>query len=407
MPSAGLSWAVRDDDLAALLLREAWGYFDPKAGNWRPAGVTDRDREGSPVSTAATGFGLTALTVAAERGWLPERAASERAAGVLRTLAGSPGAAIRGIYYHFLTGDGARTWRSEASSIDTALLAAGAALAAARFPECRQAADDLAGAADWDWLRRGGEGRELIGHGYRPGKGHLRWRWEGYSEGLLLQIVAAGTGKLSDAQYAAWRATYRPAADHDHPHLACGPLFCHQFPHCFADLRGRPDAWGGYAEEATNATRAHRAYCAENPRGHVGYAADAFGLSATDGPTSGRRRDALGRLTRFHAYKARGIEPGDADDGTLCPSATAASLPFCPDAVLPALRTFHERGVGLRSYNDTFPEGWVQPDRLAVEYGPALLMIENHLTGLPWELSRSAPLIGRGLDRCGFRPRPA
>ncbi|MEM6312747.1 MAG: glucoamylase family protein, partial [Planctomycetota bacterium] len=82
----------------------------------------------------------------------------------------------------------------------------------------------------------------------------------------------------------------------------------------------------------------------------------------------------------------------------------AAALPCCPQLVLPALHHFHRRGLTNRTFNDNLD--WTAPDRLAVDLGPVVLMIENHRTGLLWELSRRIPQVQLGLDRCGFSAAP-
>ena len=387
---------MRDDDLAALMQRQAWRFF-ADAGQWCPAGVRDRNRpgRGSPVSIASTGFGLVALAVGVERGWIGRAEALRRASLTLDTLLATDGSRRRGIYFHFLDADTAeRTWDCEASSVDTAILLAGAAVAAAYFGELAGRVGELVDAADWAWLTN--PDCRLIRHGWRGRL--LRYHWHGYNEALLLQLVVAGSGKLTPGGYEAWLADYEVVDGR----AVCGPLFTHQFPHCFADLRGRRDGFGDYFENARLATLAQRDYAAENPRRHAGYAADCFGISACDGPHLGRRRTDDGRVVHFRKYHARGVLPTDVDDGTINPAATVASLPFCPEVVYPALHHFHRRGSGLCTFNESFPGGWTASETLGVEMGPALLMIENHRSGFVWELARQTPLMTRGLTACGF-----
>jgi hypothetical protein len=65
-----------------------WERADPQTGL-----VLDRAKaDGSPesrriASTASTGFGLTALSVAAEHGWIPRAQAEARVLATLRFLA--------------------------------------------------------------------------------------------------------------------------------------------------------------------------------------------------------------------------------------------------------------------------------------------------------------------------------
>jgi NADPH:quinone reductase-like Zn-dependent oxidoreductase len=107
-------------------------------------------------------------------------------------------------------------------------------------------------------------------------------------------------------------------------------------------------------------------------------------------------------------YEARGVPDGP-DDGTLAPGAVAASLPFAPELVeetlqrmvsdFPGLRSEH----GLRcSLNPTFGD-WISPRNYGLDQGPIVLMIENHRSGLVWELMQRCPYVWRGLQQAGFR----
>ena len=120
--AAGLSRA--DDAFLEDLSRRSfaffWDYADPATGL-----VLDRARaDGSGpdaaharvASAATTGFGLSALCIAAERGWVPARAARARAAGTLRFLA-EQAPREHGWFYHWMDSrTGARVWNSELSS---------------------------------------------------------------------------------------------------------------------------------------------------------------------------------------------------------------------------------------------------------------------------------------------------
>src|SRR5512147_2928976 len=93
-----------------------------------------RDRwPGSPgiASIASVGFGLSAIAVGVERGWVSCADAEVRAAGTLDTFLKL--ANEHGFFYHFLDMQtGARAWDSEVSIIDTGLFLAGA-LTAGRY----------------------------------------------------------------------------------------------------------------------------------------------------------------------------------------------------------------------------------------------------------------------------------
>ena len=115
-----------------------WEQADPETGI-----VRDRSRtDGSPSesareigSIASVGFGLSGLCIAAERGWLPREQVFQRARTTLRFFAARM-EQERGWFFHFVNlKTGAREWRSELSSIDTALLLGGCADRAALLRE--------------------------------------------------------------------------------------------------------------------------------------------------------------------------------------------------------------------------------------------------------------------------------
>ena len=168
-----------------------------------------------------------------------------------------------------------------------------------------------------------------------------------------------------------------------------------------------------YFENSRSATLVQRRYAIENPAGFAGYGENCWGISASNGPGPATHR-INGTERRFFGYMARGVPDGP-DDGTIAPSAVAASLPFAPEIVAPALRYFatlplHENGAyGLEAaFNATIadlasqPRLWVSPVHVGISRGPIVLMIENHRTGLIWGLMRGCPYVVAGLRRAGF-----
>ena len=390
--------------------------------------VLDSTQPDSAASIAAVGFGLAALPVAVTRGWQARADAAALALATVRFFRDAPqdgardGTGHRGFFYHFLDIEtGQRAWKSELSTIDTALLIAGL-LAVAAFldaddpveREVRDGARAIYRRADWDWARNGGE---TVTMGWTPERGFLRYRWEGYTEAMLLYVLAAGspTHPVPPSAFAASTHGYRWRTIYGHDHLYAGPLFIHQFSHLWLDFRDIPDAYmrargSDYFENSRRATLVHREYATRNPRGFAGYGPHAWGLTASDGPGP-TVRDVDGRSRRFWGYRARGA-PFGPDDGTLAPWAALASLPFAPDAVLDSLDTLAQtrgdshNGLGFdTSYNPTFVDAdraWVSPHRFALNEGPIVLAVENHRTGLVWDLMKQCAPVRRGLRRNGF-----
>lgn len=411
--------------------------------------VADSTMPDTVCSIAAVGMALGAYPVAVERGLLSRDEAVERTLRVLRFFRDSPqGEAAeptghRGFYYHFLDMEtGRRAWHSELSTIDTALLLAGALAAACYFdgdaggePEIRTVADALYQRVDWHWALNG---ERTLTHGWRPESGFLPYRWRGYDEALILYILALGapTHPITADSYTAWCATYAWKCIDGHWLLYAGPLFIHHFSHLWIDFRGIQDAFMrdkcaelgtpfDYFENSRRATLVQQAYAVRNPLGFVGYCDCCWGFTACHGP--GPVTDVVdGVERRFLGYSARGAPYGP-DDGTIAPWAAATSLPFAPEVVLPTLRRFHALHVGERSrygfesaFNPTFPVqdddagGWTCPWVYGIDQGALALMLENHRTGLVWDQLRRSPHLQAGLRRAGFdggwldaRPTPA
>ena len=128
-PNATANTPVTDEQLLEELQRRAVLYFwekaDPGTGLVNDRAKNFGGDDYTAASTAATGYGLAALPIAVEHGWLDRDQAAARARTTLRFLLTMPHQ--HGWMFHFLDKrNGQRLWKSEFSSIDTALLVAGA-----------------------------------------------------------------------------------------------------------------------------------------------------------------------------------------------------------------------------------------------------------------------------------------
>jgi hypothetical protein len=388
--------------------------------------------DGFPSSIAGVGFALASYPVAVERSFVSREQAVERTLTTLRFFWESPQGTMpdatghRGFFYHFLDmTTGRRAWKCELSTIDTAIIVAGALTAAAYFDranrkerEVRRLADSLYRRMDWRWAQNGGA---TVSHGWTPEAGFLPYRWEGYNEALILYVLGLGspTHPLPRKSYLAWTSTYRWKKLYGREFLYGGPLFMHQLSHAWIDFRGIQDAFMrqqamDYFENSRRATYVNQQYCIRNPKGFRDYGRHAWGITASNGPGPTTRR-IRGVTRRFLGYAARGLPYGP-DDGTLAPWAVAASLPFAPEIVLPTLAhcsksyPHMENKYGLVcSFNPTFPNpdtgrsGWISKDHFALDQGPVILMIENYRSGLIWRLMRNCEYLVTGLRRAGFK----
>ena len=424
--------SVRTSSCMALdtLQRNTFEYF-LKESNPANGLVPDNTRPGAPSSIAAVGLALACYPVGAERGFITRADAIQRTLTSLRFFRDSrhseesTATGYKGFYYHFLDmRTGERTWNSELSTIDTTYLLAGGLLAAAYFDrdtnderEIRSTAVDLYHRADWQWAQNGAL---TVSHGWKPERGFLRYRWEGYNEALLLYVLGLGspTHPLPNDSYAAWTASYRWKKLYGIEFLYAGPLFIHQLSHVWIDFRAiQDDVMRGrgldYFENSRRAAHVQRQYAIRNPRGFTGYNGNCWGITASDGPGPARRK-VNGVDRRFYDYRARSV-PFGPDDGTIAPWAVAASLPFAPEIVLPALEHFNATYPEITSeygfkcsFNPSFTvgtprtRGWISEGYYGLDQGPVVLMIENYRSGLVWQLMRECPSIVTGLRRAGF-----
>ena len=421
--------ALTDNDLHALE-RKTFRYFWSET-NRHNGLLADNTLGDVPASIAGVGMALAAYPVGIERRFASRRAGLERALTTLRffhdsTQGPEPDATgYRGFFYHFLdVRTGRRAWKSELSTIDTAILLAGALTCAAYFDgaspaerELRRLAHALYDRADWRWAQNGGD---AVAHRWTPERGFARHRWEGYNEALLLYILGLGstTHPLPKSSYTAWTRTYVWKSLYGHEFLFGGPLFMHQLSHAWIDFRGIQDGFMrrqgiDYFENSRRATYVQQQYAMRNPKRFVGYGEYGWGITASNGPGPKTRR-IRGVTRRFLGYRARGVPYGP-DDGTLAAWSVAASLPFAPDIVLPTLRHYLDTYPGLTneyglvcSSNPTHPpsqrkrSGWLSSAHFALDQGPVILMIENYRSGLIWRLMRNCAPIARGLRRAGF-----
>jgi len=209
-----------DDALLDDLQRRAFAYFDCEVNPLNGL-VADKTARDWPASIAATGMALASYPVAVERGLMKVQDAIACTLAALRFFRDSPqgrqpdATGYRGFYYHFLDmRDGRRAMRSELSTVDTAFLIAGMLAAATYFSgdtpeqrEIRELAACLYQRVEWPWmLCEDG----TIGHGWRPERGFIKHRWQGYDEALLLYVLALGspTYAIPAHSYAAWSSTY-------------------------------------------------------------------------------------------------------------------------------------------------------------------------------------------------------
>jgi hypothetical protein len=367
------------------------------------------------ASIAATGFGLSALCIAAKRGYQPTAHVLEQVRRTLRFHCDVlPNR--HGFYSHFNDIERGEPWyNSEISSIDTALLLCGVLTARAYFhrdAEIVGLATSIYERVDWPWMLNG---EETFSMGWRNGA-FLKSRWNHYCELMLLYLLAIGspTHPIDPACWDAWSRPTMHYAGFEYIGAA-DPLFVHQYSHAWFDFRNRRDRYADYFANSILATRAHEAFCINLGKP---YSLDYWGISASDsqhgyavwggpsasyGGTRGTVGSARGFRERDHGFG--GI------DGSVVPYATAGSLPFLPAACLRVLRSLKDRyskyAWGRYGFCDAFHPDvqWYDPDVLGIDLGIGVLMAENLRTGFVWDTFAQNDEMSVAMQKAGFRQR--
>jgi hypothetical protein len=366
------------------------------------------------VTTGGSGFGVMAIIVAAERGWVTRAAAAERIGHMLTLL--TKATCYHGVFPHFMNGRTGTTipfTRKDDGGdlVETSFLIMGLLCAREYFSGNTPAESRIRGLVDyiwndveWDWYTRGG--LHVLQWHWSPNNG---WAIEldvrGWNECLITYILAASSPRYrvdARAYHQGWAVGRHFLNGNSYYGIPLplgfpfgGPLFFSQYSFCGLDPRGLKDRYADYWEQNTNHVRIHHAHCERNPLHHKGYSASCWGLTSSDGP---------------EGYATHSPEE---DDGTISPTAALSSMPYAPKEAIQAIRYFlkvHGEGIwGRFGFVDAFcaAKNWYADTYISIDQGPIVVMIENYRTGLLWKLFMNAPEIATGLQALSFtRSRP-
>jgi hypothetical protein len=411
--SASYRVSAVDDRFLEDLERRCYRYFEesahPETGLIADRWPTDGGEVWDTAGIAAVGFGLTGHAIAAERGWIPRDEAEARCRKVLIFLRDHV-EHKNGFFYQWIDrATGERAAGSPASSIDNALLLAGAITAAQAFPDSDLGpiVDDLYRRMDWQWMLNG---NDLLNHGWNPEVGFLETEWSSYCELMILVLLAIGAEEhaIPPQCWDAWKREpkleFQGEAFAHYP-----PLFVHQYSQAYFDFRNFRDRHLDYWRNSQVATLAQIDYMkrlgAAYPEDMGHYSDALWGLTASDAE-GGAYRD------WGAPYKDPRLRPWRGVDGTLVPSAPGGSLALCPEECLRTLKAQKElpaegewKIFGRYGFaNAHNPRtGWVSHYCLAIDTGITLLMAENLRSGFVWETFMSHPAASRAFERAGFK----
>jgi hypothetical protein len=344
-------------------------------------------------SIASTGFGLTALCIAASREYQSTQQIKQRVVTTLSFLL-TKAPAQNGFFYHYMDiNTGARYGTSEVSSIDTAILLCGILTCRAYFKD--EQINNLSLAiydrVNWQWMLNGGS---TLSQGWTPERGFFPSRWDTYCELMMMYLLAIGSRTYPIAP-SSWQAWARPTLDYRGLTYITSraPIFIHQFSHAWIDFRNKRDSYADYFNNSIIATQAHKMFCLSLNSKFPDFKENLWGISSSDSA---------------EGYKVWGGPPAIGPiDGTVVPSAAGGSIPFLPEETLAVLQNLYAHFPRARTrygYVHAFNPltGWYDPDVIGISLGIVELMAENYRTQFVWNTFMTNPEITKAMLLAGF-----
>lgn len=385
-----------------------------------------------PVAIGGTGFGIAAIVVAADRGWITREEALSRLLTMATFLRDkTPRLQMHGAFPHWLNGEtgAALSFGGRdvgADIVETSLLMQGLLIARAYFngpgeeERLRRIITEIWHDVDWNWFADGGENG-------------IHWHWStqhgfsglrilGYNECLITYVLALAspTKPISRKTYDYWTSGkgYQPKDVYGYQLEASlpggGPLFTAQYSFIGLNPRYMADAFvtKGYFVRNVIQTLSNRSYCLYSAPARNRYSESFWGL------TAGNSRS---------AYIA--AEPGTKDPGSIAPTGALSSMPYTPYYSMQVLRAMLERDEEAPAKAEAAPAGarntdaevyaklwgpygpydgfslrdkWVSDKYLAIDQLPIVCMVENYRSGLLWDLFMSDADVREGLSKAGI-----
>jgi hypothetical protein len=439
--SATVTAATRelsDDELLTMLQEGAFHYYwegaEPNSG-MAYENVPGDDRI---VATGASGFGILALLVGVDRHFITRQQGVDRLLHIVGFLEHAQ--RYHGAWSHYMNGATGQTMPlfgmldNGGDLVETAFMMQGLLTARQYFKGPSVAERDLYQritrlweTVEWDWYRENAQSDFLYWH-WSPQWGfQIHHPLIGFNEVMVVYLLAIASpthGVPAQMYYSGWASQNQRALEYrqgwsrttDGNHYANGntyfgikldvgvgrggPLFFTHYsflafdPHRLHDRYTGGAGGASYFDNNRNIALINRAYCIANPKHYEGYGADAWGLTASDGPVD---------------YVA--AAPDSADDlGTIALTGALASFPYTPDASMAALRHYY-RDLGAELWDIYGPRdaydlsvNWVSPIYMGLNQAPIVAMVENYRTGLLWKNFMANPEIAVMLQKLDAVP---
>lgn len=423
---------MSDDELLTMLQEACFHYYWEKGAH--PVSGTTRENvpgDDRVVATGATGFGIMAIVVGVDRGFITREQGIERLTRAVTFLEKAP--RYHGAWSHFMDGGTDQTlavfgtFDNGGDLVETAFLMEGL-LAVRQYFNGPSAAErslyeritKLWETVEWDWYRRSPNGDALYWHWSPEWTWYINHRLTGFNEVMIVYLLAIASpthGVPAELYYSGWAGQSEAAVryrsgwsgttqgnlytnGHTYEGIKLdvgvgsgGPLFFAHYSYMGFDPRGIRDRYTDYFDNNRNMALINYRYAIRNPGHYKGYGADDWGLTASD--------DQLGYSP--HAPDALN------DNGTITPTGALASFPYTPKESMAALKHFYrdlgDRLWGIYGPRDAFnlDSNWFSPIYMGLNQAPITVMVENYRTGLIWKMFMSNPEIKPMLDKIGFK----
>ena len=379
-----------------------------------PSSGMIRDRNGaSYVTTGGSGFGMMAILVGIERGFITHDQGFERISKTINFCETAD--RFHGAWPHWLNGVTGKVipfseFDDGGDLVETAFLLEGMLTAQAYFDgsaaeevELRNKIQTLWEGVEWDWYRNGWQ-NALYWH-WSPNYGwQMNMRITGWNESLIVYVLAASSPTHTipaDVYHKGWARNGEIQNGNVYEGLELplgqpygGPLFFAHYSFLGLNPNGLSDQYADYMLQNTNHSLINYNYCVSNPGNYTGYSDSCWGLTASDDPDG---------------YSAH--SPTN-DNGTISPTAALSSIVYSPTESLNAMNYFYgtlaDKVIGNLGPYDAFNQSrnWYANSVLAIDQGPIIIMIENYRTGLLWNNFMKNKDVQQGLTKLGFTFKP-
>lgn len=396
---------ISDNALLDSVQRRTFKYFynfaHPASGMAR-----ERNTSGNTVTSGGTGFGIMATIVGMERNFITRNQGVNHLDKIVSFLETAD--RFHGAWSHWMDGNTGKvipfsTKDNGGDLVETSFLVQGLITFRQYLEPTDTVGNNLINrintlwkTVEWDWYRKNNS-NVLYWHWSPNYNWDMNFALSGYFEEQITYVLAAASpthgipkevysnGYGKNGGIVKNNTYYNIKLPLESP----APLFWVQYSYLGLDPHFS-DEYANYWEQNVNATLINRAYCIANPKKYVGYGEDCWGLTSSDNQ---------------NGYSAH--SPSN-DLGVITPTAALSSFPYTPDESMKALKFFYytlgDRMWGPYGFYDSFnlTTGWTATSTLAIDQGPIVVMIENHRTGLLWDLFMSAPEVDDVFTKLNF-----